>query len=130
MLEPHREPLYYTASQSRDQWLESLALPPPAVAPWTIHESELEVPNPPQRITVDIKKQIRNLTGPGSKDNWIQYGFGGKKTLCNLIPKYLNQPFVLYKLLQHLLSFFLPHLLAFKLINQVQNICGRCKATF
>ena len=43
---------------------------------------------------------------------------------------YLDQPFVLYKLLQHLLCFLLPHLLAFKLIDQVQNICGGRKASF
>lgn len=43
--------------------------------------------------------------------------------------KYLNQPLVLYELLQHVLGFLLPHLLAFKLINQVQNICGRRKAS-
>lgn len=44
--------------------------------------------------------------------------------------KHLDQPLALCELLQHVLGFLLPHLLAFELINQVQNICGRGKAGF
>lgn len=46
------------------------------------------------------------------------------------LPFLLNEPFVLYKLLQHLLGLLLPHLLAFELIDQVQDICGRREAAF
>ena len=41
-----------------------------------------------------------------------------------------QQPLALHKLLQHLLHFLLPHLFASELINQVQNVCRRSKASF